>query len=103
MKKILLIISLLISVACVSQTIPGFTKYYSNVQNNSNAADSFQGIGIDTFVMRGTWKTRPWLAGKGDHLYLWSVGEQKWNRVDGTGGGGGGGGGDGVPDRRGRG
>jgi hypothetical protein len=88
MKRILFIVIVLAGYYADGQTLP--TKNTTPTEFRELVADSL-GLPVDTFSVPTHYnmRLRPWIAAKGDSIYLWSIAQQKW--VLNTGGGGGGG------------
>jgi hypothetical protein len=88
MKRILFFVIVLAGYYADGQTLP--TKNTTPTEFRELVADSL-GLPVDTFSVPSHYnmRLRPWIAAKGDSIYLWSIAQQKW--VLNTGGGGGGG------------
>jgi hypothetical protein len=88
MKRILFFVIVLAGYYADGQTLP--TKNTTPTEFRELVADSL-GLPVDTFSVPTHYnmRLRPWIAAKGDSIYLWSIAQQKW--VLNTGGGGGGG------------
>jgi hypothetical protein len=89
MKRLLVFIFLIVGFAATAQkpNLPG--KNATPTQFRELVADSL-GLPTDTFSVPSHYnmRARPWIAGHGDSLYIWSVAQQKWVLVTGAVGGG---------------
>jgi trimeric autotransporter adhesin len=87
MKRILLFFFLISGYLVQAQHLPN--KITTPTEYREAIFDSL-GIPVDTFHVPSHYnmRARPWIASKGDQIYIWSVSLQKWVLVSGGGGGG---------------
>jgi hypothetical protein len=85
MKKLFLFLLIVCSLASNAQTGTYQTFNYYGGRFKRIISDSAQGIPLDTFAIRVTERNLPYIASKGDTIYLWSTAQQKWIIGSGSG------------------
>ncbi|RYE00924.1 MAG: hypothetical protein EOP50_02915, partial [Sphingobacteriales bacterium] len=63
-------------------------NYYQQVNNNFAYRNVYMaralGLPTDTFALDAGEKLRPWVAAKGDTIYVWSPAANRWNQATAT-------------------